>query len=70
MHILDKLNENYYELIDDFKDMFSESKMSLEKRIIKVDKFDALELSAFINGIKRDIYSIKIVSMVIIQMDY
>jgi len=64
-NILDKLKENYHELIDlkklidNFKDMFSENKLPLEKRMLRAREFNIPELNSFVNGIKRDIDSVK-----------
>ncbi|HSH36460.1 transposase [Schnuerera sp.] len=65
MELKKKIKENYHELIDlkklieDFKDMFSEDKLSLEKWLIKAKAFNILELDSFINGIKRDIDAVE-----------
>lgn len=39
--------------------MFSENKLSLEERMVKARKFNIPELNTFVNGIKRDINSVK-----------
>ncbi|HSH34710.1 transposase [Schnuerera sp.] len=65
LNILESLKESYHklvelkELIDNFKGMFLDNKLPLEKWITKAREFNIPELNSFVNGIKRDIDSVK-----------
>ncbi len=65
LNILESLKESYHklvelkELIDNFKGMFLDNKLPLEKWMTKAREFNIPELNSFVNGIKRDIDSVK-----------
>ena len=65
INVLKKLKERYHELkslkelIDNFKSMFSGKGLPLDEWLIKAKEFNIPELNTFVNGIKRDIKSVK-----------